>query len=277
MMVKQDGGNRMKEKTIQGLLIISAVSSLVWIAGLAWTLQDYFTDKPPAALAAVAQPARPGNKEAPSVVNDDGSFRMVALGDSLTRGTGDESGKGYTGYLTELLKEKTKQEMVMDNLGVNGQTSRQLAAQLGREEVQAQVKAADVLLLSIGGNDLFRGGETLMNLDTEKVKEIEAEAMRELHSVLTELRKLNGAANIFVIGLYNPFIDLTDSEKTTAIVRDWNYKVAETASRIPGTVLVPTFDLFQLKVGSYLSRDQFHPNTEGYRLIAERVAALITW
>jgi lysophospholipase L1-like esterase len=35
--------------------------------------------------------------------------------------------------------------------------------------------------------------------------------------------------------------------------------------------------LFQLKVDDYLYTDKFHPNAKGYKLIAERVASLITW
>ena len=31
---------------------------------------------------------------------------VVALGDSLTRGTGDDTGKGYVGLVTENLKER---------------------------------------------------------------------------------------------------------------------------------------------------------------------------
>jgi lysophospholipase L1-like esterase len=256
-------------------MVVSVLSGIAWLGGLAWTLQDYFRDIPPALEAAPKPSATPAVTSAPAA--QEGSFRVLALGDSLARGTGDPDGKGFVGYMADELKSKTKQEIVVDNYGVNGQTSTQLAATLGQSQLQQQVKAANVLVLSIGGNDLFLGGETLGNLNPQRIKEIEDKYLTQLGAILKQLRELNANARIFLIGLYNPFIELQDTVTTTKIVRDWNYKAAEIAAQYPQAVLVPTFDLFQLKVQDYLARDLFHPNAAGYRLIGERVASLITW
>ena len=70
---------------------------------------------------------------------------------------------------------------------------------------------------------------------------------------------------------------MPDASTTSSIVRDWNFQSAETAASFENIVYVPTFDLFQLQVENYLYTDQFHPNTEGYMLIAERVASLINF
>ena len=48
---------------------------------------------------------------------------MLALGDSLTRGTGDETGQGYVGIVTEQLKEELilgKSQSII--LGLMGKT-----------------------------------------------------------------------------------------------------------------------------------------------------------
>ncbi|AEI46346.1 SGNH/GDSL hydrolase family protein [Paenibacillus mucilaginosus] len=264
----------MREKTLPWLMAVSALAAAACLAGLAWTLYDYFREVPPVTLTKPPEAVQ----EAPAApAEDDGKFRVLALGDSLTRGYGDPEGKGYAGYLADALKGKAKEEVVLENLGVNGQTSPQLAEMLGQAAVQGQVKAADIILVSIGGNDLFRGGETLATLDLAAVAKIQEEYTKQLQGILGRLRELNPQANLFLIGLYNPFIELKDANVTSKIVRDWNYQAAETAAAYPKTVLVPTFDLFQLKVSDYLYTDQFHPNVQGYKLIAERAAALVTW
>ncbi|MNJ00389.1 hypothetical protein D3C73_1597010 [compost metagenome] len=46
-------------------------------------------------------------------------------------------------------------------------------------------------------------------------------------------------------------------------------------SSIDGGLVVPTFDLFTLQAGRYLSGDHFHPNGTGYQAIAERIVQRI--
>ncbi len=232
-------------------------------------MYDYF-NKP-------GKPPGMETKHVETAAKENDQFDVVALGDSLTRGTGDPKGKGYVGALIDHLEEKSDQRIFLSNLGIKGQTSVQLADQVKQQEVQRQVKTADVILITIGGNDLFRGGQALVNLNTDEVKESEEKYVQNVNSILTNLRSVNAEADIFLIGLYNPFIELDDAELTSKIVRDWNYESAEVSAKYPKTVFVPTFDLFQLKVDDYLYTDKFHPNAEGYQLIAERVASLITW
>jgi lysophospholipase L1-like esterase len=262
-----------KERWIKLLMGSAALSCVVWIGSMAWTLQDYWGGSAKAAIAA----PEPTASASPEPVADDGKFRLLALGDSLTRGAGDPDGKGYVGYVLENLKEKSQQDIVLNNFAVNGLTAPELAEQLKRSQFKNEIEAADVIVLSIGGNDLFRGGETLGNLDPANIGQIEEEYLRQLNGILQQLREQNQTANLFLIGLYNPFIELADTETTTKIVRDWNYEAGEVAAKYPQTVLVPTFDLFQLKVKDYLAADLFHPNAAGYRLIGERVASLINW
>ncbi|MFC4101494.1 GDSL-type esterase/lipase family protein [Paenibacillus xanthanilyticus] len=263
----------MNGRWIQGLMAVSALSGIIWLGGLGWTLQDYFTG----AAGSPAAPAPVAEETAPPIP-DDGKFRVVALGDSLTRGAGDPDGKGYVGYMADELKTKAaEQDILVQNYGIDGLRTPELAASLTKPAVRAELKAADVIVVSIGGNDLFRSGETLGNLDPANISTLQEAYVDDLGGVLKELRTLNASAELFLIGLYNPFIARENTETTTKIVRDWNYRAAETAAAYPNTVLVPTLDLFQLKMQDYLALDQFHPNAEGYKLIGERVASLITW
>lgn len=262
----------LKDKPMKWLIGVAAVSCVVWMGGLAWTLVDYWGGSSAASMEEAA-PAMEAVEPEPAA--DDGKFRLLALGDSLTKGTGDPDGKGYVGYLLDSLEERSEQEIISKNYGVDGYTSGQLASLLMQTEVQAEVEAADAIVISIGGNDLFQGGETLGNLDPANIEQIEDKYLSQLATILKRLRELNQGAGLFLIGLYNPFIELQDTETTTKIVRDWNYETAELAAGYPETVLVPTLDLFQLNMEDYLARDLFHPNAEGYRLMGDRVASLM--
>lgn len=260
----------LKKYTLTVVSIVSIAASLLWLFGLGWTLQDQFT-----ANEKVEKPRE--KTESATTEKQDDKLTIVALGDSLTRGTGDADGKGYTGYLTDRLKEKTEQEINLLNSAVKGETSRGLLKQLQQREIQRQAKQADVIVMTIGGNDLFQQGAALESLDMNTINSKRQLYLSNVKKIYTQLRELNKDAVIYHVGLYNPFSNLPDAKTTSSIVRDWNFQSAETAAEYEDIVYVPTFDLFQLQVESYLYTDQFHPNTEGYKLIAERVASLINF
>lgn len=203
------------------------------------------------------------------------NFTVVALGDSLTRGTGDVTGKGYVGYMMDQLRENSKQEMVLYNLGIRGLTSTQLAQQVKQKQVQKQLQSADMIVITIGGNDLFRGGQTLMEKDFDQISQIQTKYLANLGGILSSIRSVNAKGTIYFVGLYNPFNQQADAETTSQIVREWNHNTANLTAKYPKTVFVPTADIFQLNVADYLYSDKFHPNAEGYRLIGERIASLV--
>ncbi|MEH7443595.1 SGNH/GDSL hydrolase family protein [Bacillus sp. JJ1122] len=260
----------MRKHSVKWALILSVLSFLIMLIGLGWTIQNQFFSREEASnVIKKVEPAEAKSTKKGKVV--------VALGDSLTRGTGDESGKGYIGYLVDELEEKSKEKITIHNYGVKGYRSAQLLNQVKQAEIQRQIKNADYILITIGGNDLFQSGQTFMNLDAKKIAQLRQGYIKNLEAVLKELRSINKEAVIFQIGLYNPFIDLNDAEATTKIVREWNFETSKLLDMDQKTIFVPTFDLFQISVNDYLYTDKFHPNAEGYRLIAERVASLISW
>jgi len=258
----------MRRNIVSLLMVVAALSALLWLAGLALVVQDQlFT----AATPSAEQKQPPANE----TEKRDGEIDIVALGDSLTRGTGDESGKGYVGYMVDELRKQTDAPIRVTNLAIRGLRSDGLLRQLDQPEIQRQIAMADLIVMTIGGNDLFRGGEALA-LNGKELDEAKRQYMANLDRIFAMLRRFNSEAVIFAIGLYNPFSDFDDAKRTSAVVRDWNFASAEVAARYPNIVAVPTFDLFVLHVNDYLYSDHFHPNKEGYKRIGERVASLIT-
>jgi lysophospholipase L1-like esterase len=248
--------------------MVSVFFCLLWLVGLGWAVGEYYAGKPDII---------PKQTTIEKKVEDKEGLHIVALGDSLTRGTGDETGKGYVGVLIDEIKEKSKQDVRLTNLGISGQESDQLKQQIQQAEVQRQIKTADMIVVTMGGNDLFRGGQGLIEFDPEDITDIEGKFLENMNFIFQQIRTSNPKSNVFFIGLYNPFIDLEQGKEMSAVVRHWNYQSAELSASFPNIVFVPTFDLFELKVNDYLYSDKFHPNTKGYRLIAERVASLLTW
>ncbi|WP_462409659.1 SGNH/GDSL hydrolase family protein [Neobacillus sp. Marseille-QA0830] len=258
----------MSKNYVRLVTIIGAVFSLLWLGGLGWAVGNYYAGKPESI---------PQTSPHEKTVDSKKGLTITAIGDSLTRGTGDETGKGYVGDLVDELKKKTKKTIQLTNLGINGQTSDQLKQQVQQSEVGRQLQKADIILVTIGGNDLFRGGQGLVDFETDNITEIEKKYLDNLNFILQQIRKNNQEATVFFVGLYNPFIEMDQGKEMSKIVRRWNYDSAEVSANFPKVVFVPTFDLFELKVNDYLYTDKFHPNTKGYRLIAERVASLVTW
>ena len=257
----------MNKNVIRSITGIAVLFCLLWLIGLGWAVGEYYAGTPEKI---------PKAKTVSQVENKKG-LTIVALGDSLTRGTGDETGKGYVGVLIDEIKGKTKRPVQLTNLGINGQRSNSLKSKYRKRKSGDKFKTADMVLVTIGGNDLFRGGQALMDFKTGDIATIEKKYLNNLKFIFEQIRKNNPKANVFFIGLYNPFIDLDQGREMSKVVRHWNYDSAEVSASFPKIVFVPTFDLFELKVNDYLYSDKFHPNSKGYRLIAERVASLLTW
>ncbi|MBE4907684.1 GDSL family lipase [Bacillus luteolus] len=257
----------MKTNTVKVITFISVVASIVLIIGLFWTIKDQ--------LFYSAETSDKPIEESPlETIDKQDTLNIVAVGDSLTRGTGDSSGKGYIGYLVDQLREKSDQEVQLTNLAIRGYTSEQLVGLIEQSEIQRQIRQADILIMTIGGNDLFQRGEALIDFNKEQNNVTKSAYLKNLESTFTSIRNLNSEAIVFHVGLYNPFQNLENADVTSEVVREWNYDSAEVAAKFYKIIQVPTYDLFQLNVEAYLFNDKFHPNEKGYKLIAERVASL---
>ena len=83
--------------------------------------------------------------------------------------------------------------------------------------------------MTIGGNDLFQQGETLFNMNLANIEQLKTQYLANLEQIFTKIRGYNPKAAIFILGLYNPFIELEDSDVTNTVVRDWNYATEKVA------------------------------------------------
>ncbi len=246
---------------------LSLISLLLFAVG-------FFFSIDPALLrtAPLGTPATDEESQQPATsLPPDDQLRVVTLGDSLTRGAGDANGVGYVGLVKESLAKKRGTPPMLTNLAINGLESTGLLEQMRQTQVKQALTDADLILFTIGGNDLFRQSGGVYDLDEKKLAAAINNLSTNYNQILSQIRSLNKDAPIVYTSLYNPFGDTEASADTIQPVLTWNSKAAELAARYPNVIVVPTYDLFVNKEKAYLYSDHFHPNHEGYRRMAERI------
>ncbi|HEY6138374.1 MAG TPA: GDSL-type esterase/lipase family protein [Thermoanaerobaculia bacterium] len=198
-----------------------------------------------------------------------GILSPLILGDSLGRGAGDESGRGIGGHLLDELHHRQILTRTVANIAINGARTGDVLQQLESHNVREVVAQANVIVLSIGGNDLWtdynwRAGTPR---DPERVMKT---VLDRVDKIVRELRGLSPKARIFVIGLYNPYAKGPLGPILTMFVNRWNAMLAQRFANDPNVIVVETYDIFAFR--DRLSIDRFHPKGEGYAAIARRIA-----
>ena len=190
------------------------------------------------ALFWVAALALGGCGDAPKFARLAPDAVVLAFGDSLTYGTGAAEADSYPAQLESLIGRKVVRA------GVPGEVSAQALARLPAALEEHQPK---LLLLCIGGNDFLR------NLS-------QTEAAANVRRMIS-LAKGKGS-DVLLIGA---------PEKGLLVTPPKFYAELASDLRIPyeGKVIGEVLRSPELK------SDPIHPNARGYRLIAERVAALL--
>lgn len=196
----------------------------------------------------------------------------IIVGDSLGRGTGDETGLGIGGRFVDELRKRNIDTKNIVNLAVNGARTRDLIRLLDGHNVQTLLAQSNVIIVSIGGNDLW-GDSTFRNAPPPNPASVMHEVLDRVDQSVRAIRTANPTARIFVIGLYNPFSSTPYGKILTPFVNRWNSLLVERFASDPNVVVVQTSDIFAYR--DRLSFDRFHPGQEGYSLIARRIADAI--
>ncbi|HAQ08650.1 MAG TPA: GDSL family lipase [Bacillus bacterium] len=206
-------------------------------------------------------------------------LNIVAAGDSLTQGVGDSTNTGgYLPYLVEQLEgEKAVNKVNIANFGVRGNRADQLLERLASEKVKNSIKDADIIILTIGGNDLMKVvKENFTNLELIHFKAEQAIFSDRLQKILTTIRQQNPEAPVVLIGLYNPFFQwFADVKEMNQIVDEWNGQSISIIQQDENAFFVDIHDIFINNEENLLYKDYFHPNDRGYQLIADRVYGIL--
>ena len=82
------------------------------------------------------------------------TLRLVAIGDSLTYGVGDQANDGgYVGQIKARLQQHLpKTKVATSNYGVSGDRSDQILKRLqSQSQMQVDLRKADVIVMTVGG------------------------------------------------------------------------------------------------------------------------------
>ncbi|WP_035053040.1 SGNH/GDSL hydrolase family protein [Carnobacterium pleistocenium] len=224
------------------------------------------------------------------------SVHIVAIGDSLTEGVGDATNTGgYVPVVADLL-EKTDayEEVTTSNYGKNGDRSDQVLERFHENKsIQEDIASADIVVLTVGGNDIIQTFKQFFLTATEESFISPEKAYQvNLTALLTEFKKENSELELYVFGVYNPYdIYFPEIPEMQNIVEKWNKTTQKIVNETDNATFISTMNLFnptlkqaELKNLSlneenpsgteinnpYLyEKDLFHPNEDGYKLMGE--------
>ncbi|WP_220739356.1 GDSL-type esterase/lipase family protein [Leuconostoc miyukkimchii] len=188
-------------------------------------------------------------------------INLVALGDSLTEGVGDnKQEQGYSGRIAKKIKANYRVSVKMSNFGKAGDRSDQIQKRLTTQpNLQKAIKQADVIVLTAGGNDLQQS--LLQNVFVKSPAKLSAAIKSEqsnyqykLNTLFKNIRNYNQQAPIFIFGNYNPvFVHFPKRVDINQDVQLFNTVNREVAKQDKNSYYVGTFDL---TFGQYQTKTQ---------------------
>lgn len=173
-------------------------------------------------------------------------IHLAALGDSLTEGVGDQAKQGgYVGIIKQTLAKQYHNQVVTNNFGKSGDRSDQILKRLNTQpQIKTGLKQADVIVMTVGGNDLSQllyakaPGASAKQVDQAVAKGAHT-YQQKLQRLYRAIREVNPHAPIFVISVYNPYyVYFPNITTMNDAVTQWNRVTKQTLTKHPQTYFV---------------------------------------
>ena len=160
-----------------------------------------------------------------------------------------------------------------ENYAVPGHTTDNLLRRMENETVRNAIAAADIINISIGGNNFLLGNingllyDGIVTKDYARFEEIGAGFYEDLGRIFDEIRALNPETAIVLQTLYNPQTGYVGEvyRKGGEII---NAKILEFAENHPGEVLVADVGNALTDSDRDFAEDRIHPSAAGNEKIA---------
>lgn len=201
---------------------------------------------------------------------------IASIGDSLTKGVGDITENG--GYLPFLLQdleaESSIKDVTINDYGKKGLSSAGLVKNVQKEAVQKLISSADIVIITIGGNDVMNIAKKnyshlKMNYFEEGIQTYE----KNVKKVFDLIRTYNEEADVYLVGLYNPFSKwFQDIKEFNEIMVSWNERSKEITQHYKDVYFVDIAPLFSEENENLIYEgDFFHPNSKGYEIMGSAI------
>lgn len=192
-------------------------------------------------------------------------FSAVVIGDSVAHGAGDERGRGIARDLDDELHARGIRAANTRNLGINGARTGDVLRLLDTTSARDAVATADLVIVSIGGNDLY--GDSFARFFTMLWPEHAMErTLDRITIVVASIRRANPTARIALLGLYDPY----RKASLDRAVNRWDARLIDRFAGAANVDVIRIEDLFHVNRLSPI--DHFHPSGDGYLRIARRIA-----
>lgn len=193
----------------------------------------------------------------------------VVIGDSIAAGTGLSS-PGTDAY-GAIVANTNGYEYI--NHAVPGYTTGNLLKLMKKDNVRSDLERADIISISIGGNNFLLGGMITIVFKAAVMKDysvfdkIVADLYADFSEIIGEIKKINPDALILMQNLYTPRYDGLREAYQQGVNR-LNAAFVRYLDENPGSyVLVDVEKAFNGK-SELIAPDVIHPNAEGHVLIS---------
>lgn len=216
-----------------------------------------------------------------SVAAVSGQQNLVALGASVTHGTGLIRTKKHPSPLAFPYILGNEYDMNVTDLGVPGWTSHELLQALNKNpSVDVKVSKANLVTIQIGGDDIYLLFAVIRDINSShsKIKAAEIKQAEQIFStayeanlsdIVQKVQALTPNAKIVLYNQYSPYAASNPFYLTASSVYSmFNADVATVGTKYN----IPVADAYQAFVGHvkrYVRAHNIHPTREGQRALAK--------
>ena len=205
----------------------------------------------------------------------DNKISYISIGDGLSKGMNYNNFEsiGYSDYIYNYLKKDNKIELYTKEFSNENNRITDLIDDINNNisikvdnkkiYIQNAIKNAEILTISIGMNEILYKYSNHVN--NGYMYSYIGECISDLDKLLKIITKLN-KNDIFLLGFYNP----TSDTELNEFIKYTNNKIEDLCNKYKINY-IDTYNIFNNNKHMIYSENNYYPNQDGYKLIANAV------